>query len=433
MRLFLGAVVLLVGSLVSAADWPQWRGPDRSGVSQEKGLLKTWPEKGPTLAWSFKNAGLGFSSIAVVGGKVYTLGTRDKDEVVLALDAVKGTELWTAVIGPIFTFEGNVWGDGPRGTPTIDGDRLYAIGGQGDLVCLDITANGKEVWRKSLLKDLDGEMMSEWGYSESPLIDGDVLICTPGGAKGTLAALDKKTGGVLWRSTELKNNAPYSSVIVAEIQGVRQYIQTSYISETEGGVVSGFAAKDGKVLWTEPIFKGHSYAIANTCIAPGDSVYVTSGYGGGCHRFEIGPGQKAKDAYSKAKQKAVKCTHGGVLLIDGAIYGHTEPGSWVCQDFQTGNVNWSERNTVECRSGAITAAEGLLYLYSDEGEVGLASVDAKEFKLVSSFKLPEASKYPETRPSSKQAKVWPHPVVANGHLFLRDAELIFCYDIRDKK
>jgi hypothetical protein len=429
-RLLPGAVVLLCGSLAGAADWPQWRGPERTGISQEKGLLESWPEQGPPLAWAYKNAGLGFSSFAVAGGKVYTVGTRDKDEIVIALDAAKGTELWTVKLGPIFEAYGN-WGDGPRSTPTVDGNVLYALGAQGELVCLDVS--GKEIWRKNLINDLGGEMMSDWGYSESVLIDGNMLVCTPGGDKGTLAALDKRTGAVLWRSKELTNKAPYSSIMVGDIHGTRQYIQTSYIDEFKGGVIGGFDAKDGKVLWTESIFKNSSYAIAPTPILRGDLVYVTSGYGGGCHLFQIGADHKATELYTKpAQQKAVKCTHGGVLLIGEHIYGHSEPGLWVCQELKSGSVPWKERNSVEGLSGSITSADRL-YLYSDSGEVGLAEINPKEFTLVSSFKIPERSKFPETRLTSKDAKVWAHPVIANGHLLLRDAELIFCYDIRDKK
>src|SRR5262249_36391652 len=243
-------------------------------------------------------AGLGFSSFAIVGGNIYTLGTRDdKEEVIIALDKV-GRELWTANIGPIFTFKSNVWGDGPRGTPTIDGKYLYALGGQGDLVCVDISDRGKEIWRKNLIRDLGGEMMSEWGYSESPLVDDKLLICTPGGEHGTLAALDKTNGSLVWQSKELKHKAPYSSIMPANIHGARQYIQLSYV-DAVGGFVNGVAATDGKLLWSAPIFKGDSYAAAPTPIVKDNLVYVTTGYGGGCHLFEIAKDFTATDLFSK--------------------------------------------------------------------------------------------------------------------------------------
>jgi outer membrane protein assembly factor BamB len=434
--LLLGVAVALFGSLGLAADWPQFRGPNRDGVSHEKGLLKAWPKDGPKLLWTYKDAGLGFSSFAIVGDKLYTLGTRGDDEIVLVLDANKGTELWTAKIGPIFTFKDNSWGDGPRSTPTIDGQYLYALGGQGILVCLDIAAKGKEVWRKDLRKDLGGEPMVEnynWGYSESPLVDGPLLICTPGGAQGTVAALDKKTGKVVWRSTGLTNQAPYTSPVVAEFRGVRQYIQTSYIGSTEGGVVSGFAAKDGKVLWTELLAKKSNYNLASTPLVLGDRLYISEGSGYGCHLYEFKSSPKVKDLYSKAAQKVMKNNHGGVVLVEGHVYGFSEPGMWVCQDLDSGKAAWTERNEIGGRSGSITAADNMLYLYSDEGEIGLLAADPKEFRLSGKFTIPERSKFPSTRASSREAKVWAHPVVANSRLHLRDGELIFCYDVRAAK
>jgi outer membrane protein assembly factor BamB len=437
----IAALVVLVSLLSSAGwadDWPQWRGPNRNGISQEKGLQKTWPKDGPKLLWTYKQADLGFSAPAVVGDTLYFLGTRnDKDEVVIALDANKGTELWTATIGPMFTFEGNVWGDGPRSTPIVDGNILYVLGGQGDLVCLDRMAKGKEIWRVNMIKDLGGEMMPRsdynWGYSESPLVDGDLVLCTPGSTKGTVAALDKKTGKVQWRSTELTKKAPYSSIMAADIHGVRQYIQNSY--DNEGGYVSGIAAKDGKVLWTMPIFKGDSFAIVPTPIIKGNLVYITSGYGGGCHLFEIDKDMKAKDLYPKSAQKRVKNTHGGVVLVGDHVYGHTERNSWFCQEFMTGKLSpaWEENNSLETNSGAITSAEGMLYLLSEEGEVVLVEADPQQFKETGRFKLPEASKYPKTRTTSRSSRVWTHPVIANGRLYLRDHEFLFCYDIRAGK
>ncbi|MBI3409642.1 MAG: PQQ-like beta-propeller repeat protein [Planctomycetes bacterium] len=430
-RLVALLLTLALGTRTVAYDWPQWRGPDRSGVSKETGLLKSWSKEGPKLLWTYKNAGLGFSSFAIVGGNLYTLGTRDdKDEVIIALDK-GGKELWTAKIGPIFTFKGNVWGDGPRGTPTIDGKRLYALGGQGDLVCVDIRDKGKEIWRKNLIKDFDGEMMSEWGYSESPLVDGNVLVCTPGGEKGTMAALDKSNGNLVWQSQELKHKAPYSSIMPADIHGVPQYVQLSYVDDTVGGFANGIRAKDGELLWSMPIFKGHSYAAAPTPIVKDNLVYVTTGYGGGCHLFEIAKDFTVKDLFSKKIQKTVKNTHGGVVLIDGYLYGHSEGLGWVCQEMKkSGEVVWNEKNAFECVSGSITAADGMLYLYTDDGEVGLVEADYKEFKEISKFTIPEKSTYPQTRPTSRQSKVWTHPVIADGRLYLRDNEFIFCYDLK---
>lgn len=432
-RLAALTLLLVAVSVSVAADWPQWRGPQRSGVSKETGLLKSWPKEGPKLLWTFKNAGLGFSSFAVVGDTLYTLGTRGDDEIVLALDISKnGAELWTAKIGPIFTFKSNDWGDGPRSTPAIDGQRLYALGGQGELVCVDISKKGQEIWRKNLIKDFGGEMMSEWGYSESPLVDGDLLVCTPGSQKGTLLALNKKDGSVAWQSTELKHKAPYSSIVAADMHGVRQYIQTSYVDDLVGGFISGVAAKDGKLLWSMQILKGQSYAISSTPIVKGNQVYVTFGHRGSCHLFEISKEFKAKELYSKNNQKVLKNRDGGVVLIGDHVYGHSDNLGWVCQEWKTGDVAWDEKNEFPGASGSITAAEGLLYLYTDSGVVGLVEASPKEFKEISSFKIPEISKIPQTRDTSRHSKIWAHPVIANGRLYLRDHELIFCYDLKSK-
>jgi outer membrane protein assembly factor BamB len=430
-RFFAVAVSLAFAAVVGAAAWPQWRGPDRTGVSKETGLLKSWPKNGPPLLWTYKDTGIGYSGPAIVGNRLYTMGARNEVTYIIALDVNKGTEIWSQKVGPIFTQD--AYGDGPRSTPTIDGDYLYALDGNGELVCLE-TAKGKEIWRKNLVKDLGGEMMSEWGFSESILIDGDKLLCTPGGAKGTLAALDKKTGAVLWQSSELKNKAPYSSIMAAEIGGVRQYIQTSYIDDKEGGVVSGFAAKDGKVLWTMPILEGKSYGIGPTPIISGNLVYVVS-YEGGCHLFQVTPKGKsfaAKDIYPGNVRRKVLNFHGGMVKVGDYVFGHSKGPGWVCQDFKTGKLQWNSRKP-ECKSGAILGTEERLYLYTDLGEVVLAEMNSKAWKEQGRFQIPEKSKVPQTRKTSREAGIWTHPVVANGRLYLRDQELLFCYDVREKK
>jgi outer membrane protein assembly factor BamB len=427
---------LLIGSAALAADWPQWRGPDRSGVSKETGLLKAWPKAGPPLLWIYKSAGLGFAGPAIVGDRLYTMGVRDKMTYVIALNVANGHEVWSTKIGPLFTFKSNAWGDGPRSTPTVDGDHLYALDGTGLLVCLEI-AKGKEVWRKDLIKELGGEMMTEWGYSESLLVDGALLICTPGGPNGTLAGLDKKSGDVKWRSTELKNKAPYSSIVISEAGGVRQYIQTSYIGAEKGGVVSGFAATDGKLLWTQPTFKGSSYAIAPTPIVRDNLVYVTCNMEGpGCHLFELRPkgkGITAKELYPKKNQKRLQNDHGGVVLIGTHVYGHSGGQGWMCQEFKTGNMAWLDRSQLECRSGSIVAADGRLYLYTETGTAVLLEANPKEWQERGRFEIPEKSTESKGRPTSRSAAIWTPPVVANGRLYLRDQELLFCYDVREKK
>lgn len=435
--LLASVVGLLVGSFALADDWPQFRGPDRNGLSKEKKLLTAWPKGGPTLVWTYKDAGLGHSSFAIVKGVLYTLGTdydaknpndSAKDEYVIAIDAKKGTEIWRAKIGPLYTYKGNSYGDGPRATPTIDGSCLYALGGQGDLVCFDIANKGKEVWRTHLVKDLDGVIMEKYGFSESPLIDGKLLICTPGGNQGTLAALDKKKGTIVWRSKAWTEMAPYSSVTVAEIQGVRQYLQMGYTGGNAGGSVAG-VDKAGNLLWKMKIFSGDNDGIGTSPVVKGNQVYVTAGFGGGCHLFDINAKQVAAEQYTKKAIKTVKNTHGGVVLIDDHIYGHTENQSWVCQELATGAEKWLERDALKCQSGAVVAAEGLLYLYTDDGEMALVSATPQAFNVISSFTIPQRSAIPGNRSTSRQSRIWAHPVIANGHLFARDHDLIFAFKI----
>jgi hypothetical protein len=431
---FIAAIAFFLAQAAHAADWPQWRGPERTGISKETGLLQQWPEKGPPLLWTYRDAGVGFSSVAIVGDKLYTLGTRGDDEVVIALDATSGKELWTAKIGPIFTFPANTWGDGPRGTPTIDGQHLYAIGGQGILVCLDLAQQGKELWRKDFIKDLGGQMMTQWGYSESPLVDGNLLVCAPGGKEGAIAALEKKTGKLVWRTQDLPYKATYGSAVAAKLHGVGQYLHTCFIDDQKGALVVGLAAKDGKVLWSAPIFEGDSYSASATPLVVDSKVYVTtlSETVTGCHLFEVGADFVVKDLYPKKVHRNLKNNHGGVVLVGAAIYGFSDGLGWVCQDLKTGKQNWDERNALEGGSGSIIAAGDRLYLLADEGEAVLLEANAQEWTEQGRLKLPERSKLQKMRPTSTASRVWAHPAIAGGKLFLRDHELIFCFDVRGK-
>jgi outer membrane protein assembly factor BamB len=422
-----------------AADWPQWQGPDRTNLSKQTGLLKAWPKKGPPLLWTFEKTGIGFSGPAIVGDRLYIMGAR-KDgsgqevEYLLALDVnKKGKEVWSAKIGPIFTFKGNTWGDGPRGTPTVDGDRIYALGGQGILICVS-AAKGQELWRKDLPRELNGQTMELWGYCESPLIDGNQLVCSPGGPDGTLAALDKKNGKVLWRTKDLKDQATYGSMVAAELGGVKQYIQTTYLGRGKGGQIVGVEARTGKVLWSQPQPK-YDMAIASTPVLSQDQVYVSAGYGAGCNLLQItgsaAKGFKPKELFNTAARKVLKNNHEGLVLLGGHVYGYTENTGWVCQDLKTGKAAWLERRKL--KGGSLTCAGGRLYLYGEEdGTVVLLEPNPKGWKEHGRFEIPQQSQVPEKRRTSSQAKIWTHPVVANGRLYLRDQEYLFCYDVREK-
>ena len=397
---------------VPSFDWPQWRGPARDDLSKETGLLKEWPADGPKKLWSFTNAGMGYSGFAVVGGRLFTMGTRDGSEVLFCLDAAKGTELWVAKLGSVLS---NKWGDGPRGTPAVSGDKVFTMGGDGSLVCVN-GKDGKEVWRTTMAS-LGGKAPG-WGYTESVLVDGDLVLCTPGGSQGTMAALDKATGKLRWQTKELTNGAHYSSIVPATINGQPQYVQRTM--ET----VFGVSPKDGKVLWQQP-YPGKT-AVIPTPIVSGNQVYVTAGYGIGCLSFTIEKDNSIKVLYDEtaSTNKVMKNHHGGVIQLDGYVYGYSDGLGWICQDFKTGALVWAERSKLG--KGAISYADGHFYLL-DEGSGTVALIDAspKGWNEKSRFKID-----PQTAIRSPQGRIWTHPVISNGRLYLRDQDLIFSYAVK---
>jgi outer membrane protein assembly factor BamB len=384
-------------------------------------LLKAWPKDGPKLLWTFEKAGVGYSGPAIVGDRLYTMGGRGDTSFVFALDVKTGKEIWSCPIGKTFR---NGWGDGPRGTPTVDGELLYALDAQGELICVE-TATGSKRWSVNIEKELHGELMSEWGYSESVLVDGDQVVCCPGGKDGTVAALDKKTGKVKWRSKELTDKATYSSIVLGEYGGERQYVQLTQKNKSEGAIV-GVAAKDGKLLWYHAR-PGYNVAVVPTPIVLGDLVYATAGYGAGCDLLQIslqGDKFQAKQLYKSKIQKKMENKHTGVLLVGDFVYGYSDGAGWTCQELKTGEPKWDSKRL---ERGSLTFADGYLYCFEENtGVVSHMEASPKEMKGTSSFKIPR-----ETEVKRGDGKIWTHPVVANGCLYLRDQDLIFCYDVRD--
>jgi outer membrane protein assembly factor BamB len=394
----------LASTALKAADWPQWRGPNRDDVSSERGLLKQWPPGGPPLVWKANGAGAGHGGVAVSGGKVFTSGDKSESSFALALDEARGSRVWAARIG-----KAGGGPAGPRCTPTVDGERVYVLGQFGDLVCLE-AATGKEVWRRSLKKEFGGRC-GGWNYSESPLVDGDRVVCTPGSAQGSIVALNKRTGELLWQSREFTDAAEYSSVIAAQIGGVRQYIQLT------GGNVVGVQAETGKVLWRAP--RRGETATVPTPIFYEDNVYVSSGYGVGCNLFHIG---KAGDSYKAEPVYANKVMvnhHGGVVRAGDYLYGYSDGKGWVCQEFKTGRLVWKNESVGK---GSVTCADGHLYLRSEGGNGTLALVEAtpEGYRETSRFDQPDRS----------TENSWPHPVISGGKLFVRDQDVLLCYNVR---
>jgi outer membrane protein assembly factor BamB len=396
-------------------DWPQWRGPERNGCSKETGLLTSWPKDGPPLLWKASGVGNGYASVSIAGGKLFTLGNQGKSTYVFALNLADGKLLWSAEVGRP--------GSNLGCTPTVDGKLLYAIGQDGDLVCVE-TDSGQVKWRRHLKKDFGGTC-GGWNYTESPLVDGDKLVCTPGGKDAALVALNKNTGEVIWKCPSPFNRptAGYSSIVIAEVGGVRQYVQLMH-----DGVI-GVAAKDGKLLWQYgdrgDRFAGNTANIP-TPIVRGDEVFCVAGYGRGGGLVKLVPaggGVKAEEVYFN---RTLNNKHGGVVLVGDYLYGdRDESGNPYCAEVSTGKVvpGWQKRGESEGRgSVSVTYADGHLYFRYQNGIVALVEANPAGYKEKGSFKIPNAGGAPS----------WSHPVVVGGRLYLREKDMVWCYDVKQK-
>ena len=405
------------GTGTASGDWPQFRGPNRDGISHETGLLKKWPQVGPPLAWRASGTGQGFSSVSVAAGRIYTMGNVGNDECVIALDVNGGKPEWTARIGRVRA-NGSGYA-GPRCIPTVDGDLLYALGLNGDLVCLE-TAGGKERWRVDFQKDFGGRMMSGWGYSESPLVDGDRVICTPGGDRAALAALDKQTGKIVWTAPGSNTGgAAYSSIVIAEVGGIKQYVQLL------GRGVYGVAAEDGKILWNYGRIANGTANIP-TPLVHDDFVFCTTGYNdGGSALLKLAPNRGAIRAEEKyyLSNREFQNHHGGLVMIGDYIYGghgHNN-GLPTCLDWKRGKIMWGKQRGPGNESAAVCYADGHMYFRYQDGVMALIEATPERYNLKSTFRIPGSG-----TPS------WPHPVIAGGRLYLRDQNDLLCYDVREK-
>lgn len=411
-RILFTLALCAAGTSLSAADWPQWRGPKRDGVSTETGLLKQWPAAGPKLAWKAQGVGGGYSGVSVAAGRVFTMGDGADASYVYALDEATGKRLWSAKVGA--TGGDDKARPGTRCTPTVDKDLVFAMGQWGDLVCLEV-ATGREVWRRSMTKDFKGVMMSKWGYSESPLVDGDKVIVCPGGKDGLVVALDRKTGKPVWRTKEWTDRASYSSVVIAEWGGVRQYVQ---LTEAH---VGGVDAASGKVLWLAP--RSGRTAVIPTPVIDGNLVYVTSGYGVGCNAFRIQSAGGKFTATEVYANKDMKNHHGGVVQVGSNVFGYSDAVGWIWQDLQTGKIT-DNAGLRKLGKGSVVAADGMLYLRheTDAGTVVLLDGSSPGWKEKGRFNPPDRS----------DMYSWAHPVVANGRLYLRDWDVLLVYDVKAK-
>lgn len=404
------------------AGWTQWRGPQRSGMSPDVGLLKDWSAQPPKLLWTAEGLGGGYASVSVAGGRIYTTGNLADGQAVICLNAADGQVAWTKRMTDVVPKHGH---DGSRCTPNIDGERLYSIASSGKIVCLK-TADGGEVWSKDFRTEWGGRMMSGWGFSESPLVDGDWVLLTPGAADAMIVALDKLTGKEIWRTSSVPNlgengrdGAAYSSIVVSNACGVKQYVQLV------GKGVIGVRASDGQFLWGYNDVANRTANIPTPLVA-GDYVFCSTGYGTGAALLELvkdGGGIKCQERYFLSGDK-FQNHHGQMILKDGYIYcGHRHNNGFpICIEMETGNVVWggSQRGP-GTGSAAITYADGHLVFRYQSGEVGLIEATPSEYRLKGAFRPDYVSKNP----------CWAQPVVIGGRLYLRDQDKLMCYDVRE--
>jgi len=404
---------LLLGASMAVADgsdWSTFRGPNRDGLSTEKGLLKEWPTGGPPLAWKAKGLGLGAASVIVTGDKVITTGDYDNTCHLIAMSVSDGkrawaTEMWPAWVDP-------KWLHGPRAVPSTDGSIVIATNPNGDVLCADV-ASGKEMWRKQLRKDFGGDVRT-WGYSDSPLLDGENVVFIPGGSKGTVLALKKATGDVAWQSTELKDKAEYTSLCPAEIGGKRQYIVLT--QET----LAGIGAADGKVLWRTA--RPGKVAVCPMPIYKDGMVFVSSGYGVGCNAYKISESGGKFNVEEVFNGTQMKNHHGGVILLGDHLYGFDDPGELKCLEFKTGKVVWKDKSVGK---GSIAYADGHFVVRSEKkkgSEIALVEATPDGYKEHGRFEQPDQS----------GSSAWPYPVICGGKLYLRDHDVLLCYDVKAK-
>lgn len=410
-KLPLAAALLLTAA---AADWPQWRGPDRTGISRETGLLKAWPKNGPKLVWQQNGLGDGYATPAVQGTRLYMLGNRGmENEFVQALSTANGKVLWSTRLGKV----GNPNQEPPypmaRSTPVVEGERLYALSSDGDLACLE-SATGKILWQKSLRTDFGGQP-GKWAYAESPLIDNDTLIATPGGARATIVALNKKTGAAIWESAVPGGDAAaYASAIATEAAGRKQYVQF-----LDKGVV-GVDAQTGKFLWR---YERTSTGPANipTPVAHNGYIYSANArrFGGALVQLHAAAdGVTAEEVYF---ERLVPNTLGGQILLNGHLYGTNSTGPAV-SDFLTGKMNWQAEGA---GPGAVLYADGNIYHHAENGEVALFEATPDAYRENGRFMPPDPPKRVRSREMA-----WSYPVVSNGRLYIRDLGTLWAFDVK---
>jgi outer membrane protein assembly factor BamB len=403
-------VLALSAALCRADDWPQFRGPNRDGKSAETGLLKKWPDAGPAMLWSFDELGIGYSSVAVADGLVYTTGMIDNQGFLFAFD-LAGNLKWRQSYGPEWTGSQK----GTRTTPTVDGDRIYVFSGTGVMTCLN-AKTGHRIWQRDIITEFDGKK-PRWGMSGSPLIDGPRLYCTPGGTKGTIVAVDKMTGQTIWAATGVNELSAYCSPILVQ-QGPSRLL----INMIQKSVIA-VNPDTGKFIWRFPYEVSYDTGIVTPIYKDGQ-LFVTSvveeDFNDGGVMLELSPDGSSVE--KKWNCPTLDCHHGGLVLVDGYLYGSNfddvPRGNWVCVDWNTGKVMYEA--TWNGNKGSIIYADGMLYCYDENtGDLALVKPNPNAFQIISSFRITKGS-----------GKHWAHPAISNGRLYIRHGESLMAFDIK---
>jgi outer membrane protein assembly factor BamB len=390
--------------------WPCFHGPQRDNLATETGLMQVWPKDGPELLWTASGIGHGYSSVAITGGRIFTTGMIKKQTYVTSLD-LTGKKLWQRLNGQSWQASPRQsWAvpyAGSRGTPAVDGDTVYHLSDLGRLTAFNVDTSN-ELWHIELLKTFEAER-PEYGYSESVLIHGDAIFCCPGGDKGYMVALDKRTGRTLWANTEIKDAVGNCSAVFASIDGLEQVITLS------AKRVLSFDPDNGRLLWDYAFSNKRENNVADVIISDG-LVYASSGYGGGS--ILLRPQRKGDGGCSVEsvwKSDLLDNHHGGVLLFDGCLYGAGhEARGWFCLDFKTGRQLWQAPG-----KGSLTYADGRLFCLDEKGTISLVRATPEKWDEVSSFRLSRGGR----------GLYWAHPVVCGGRLYVRHSDQLFAYAI----
>jgi outer membrane protein assembly factor BamB len=399
----LALLALLQPITAQAPEWFQWRGPNRDGHSAETGLLKEWPAGGPPQVWRTTGAGTGFSSFSSSNGRLFTLGSRGSTEHVIAFDAASGKRLWEAPNGQRFR---NEMGDGPRSTPTIEGDRVYAFGGTGELACLD-AASGKKIWGVSVVQAFGGNT-PYWGYSESPLIVGDRIILNAGGRRASIVAINKLDGKTLWQNHS--DDAGYSSPMLLRTGSLQQVVFFT------GQRALAVDPRDGRLLWTYSRASNNTANVA-TPVVRGNRVFFSSGYGTGAALVEVRAAGNIASAQEIYFTRDMRNHHASSVVVGDHIYGFSD-SILTALKFDTGEMAWRDRSVGK---GSIIYADQRLYLYSEQGTVGLAEATPTAYRERGRFSIAQSG--PPT---------WSHPIITNGKLIIRDQDTVYAYDVRQR-